>query len=248
MLRRRRSAGAGARAHLRHRRPHRADRPPGPPAARRAGRGDAAGDRGEHRRRTGSASSPIGSGDQGIVHVIGPELGLTQPGMTIACGDSHTSTHGAFGAIAFGIGTSQVRDVLASQCLALARPKVRRIRVSRDAAASGVYAKDVILAHHPQARREGRRRLRLRVRGRRDRAHLDGGAHDRLQHVDRGRRAGRLREPGPDHLRLPARPPLRAAGGRLRARRRRGGAAWPATPTRTSTTRSRSRARTSRRP
>ena len=59
------------------------------------------------------------SGDQGIVHVIGPELGLTQPGMTIACGDSHTATHGAFGALAFGIGTTQVRDVLASQCLTL---------------------------------------------------------------------------------------------------------------------------------
>ena len=58
---------------------------------------------------------PIGSGNQGIVHVIAPEQGFTQPGMTIACGDSHTSTHGAFGAIAFGIGTSQVRDVLASQ-------------------------------------------------------------------------------------------------------------------------------------
>src|SRR5215211_1128623 len=67
---------------------------------------------------------------QGIVHVIGPELGLTQPGMTIACGDSHTSTHGAFGAVAFGIGTSQVRDVLASQCLALEPLKVRRIRVT----------------------------------------------------------------------------------------------------------------------
>jgi 3-isopropylmalate/(R)-2-methylmalate dehydratase large subunit len=64
---------------------------------------------------------------QGIVHVIGPELGLTQPGMTIACGDSHTSTHGAFGAVAFGIGTSQVRDVLASQCLAMEPLKVRRI-------------------------------------------------------------------------------------------------------------------------
>ena len=64
------------------------------------------------------------------MHVIGPELGLTQPGMTIACGDSHTSTHGAFGAIAFGIGTTQVRDVLATQCLALARPKVRRIEVT----------------------------------------------------------------------------------------------------------------------
>src|SRR5580765_2373687 len=87
-----------------------------------------------------SADSP----DQGIVHVIGPELGLTQPGMTIACGDSHTSTHGAFGAVAFGIGTSQVRDVLASQCLALEPLKVRRIEVT-GRLASGVYAKDVIL-------------------------------------------------------------------------------------------------------
>jgi 3-isopropylmalate/(R)-2-methylmalate dehydratase large subunit len=85
------------------------------------------------------------SGRQGIVHVIGPELGLTQPGMTIACGDSHTSTHGAFGAVAFGIGTSQVRDVLATQCLTLARPKVRRIEVTGKLA-PGVYAKDVILA------------------------------------------------------------------------------------------------------
>ncbi len=87
----------------------------------------------------------LGSGHQGIVHVIGPELGLTQPGMTIACGDSHTSTHGAFGALAFGIGTSQVRDVLASQCLALDPLKVRRIRVE-GGLRRGVYAKDVILA------------------------------------------------------------------------------------------------------
>src|SRR5437773_2002602 len=82
--------------------------------------------------------------NQGIVHVIGPELGLTQPGMTIACGDSHTSTHGALGALAFGIGTSQVRDVLASQCLALDPLKVRRIDVN-GTLAPGVYAKDVIL-------------------------------------------------------------------------------------------------------
>jgi 3-isopropylmalate/(R)-2-methylmalate dehydratase large subunit len=82
--------------------------------------------------------------NQGIVHVIGPELGLTQPGMTIACGDSHTSTHGALGAIAFGIGTSQVRDVLASQCLALDPLKVRRIDVN-GRLRPGVYAKDVIL-------------------------------------------------------------------------------------------------------
>ena len=86
----------------------------------------------------------IGSGRQGIVHVIGPELGLTQPGMTIACGDSHTSTHGAFGSIAFGIGTTQVRDVLATQTLAIARPKVRRVRVDGELGA-GVYAKDVAL-------------------------------------------------------------------------------------------------------
>ncbi len=86
----------------------------------------------------------IGSGSQGIVHVIAPEQGLTQPGMTIACGDSHTSTHGAFGAIAFGIGTSQVRDVLASQTLALSKLKVRKIEVNGKLS-PGVYAKDVIL-------------------------------------------------------------------------------------------------------
>ncbi len=86
----------------------------------------------------------LSSGRQGIVHVIGPELGLTQPGMTIACGDSHTSTHGAFGAVAFGIGTSQVRDVLASQCLAIDPLKVRRISVN-GRLGRGVYAKDVIL-------------------------------------------------------------------------------------------------------
>jgi 3-isopropylmalate/(R)-2-methylmalate dehydratase large subunit len=86
----------------------------------------------------------IGDDRQGIVHVIGPELGLTQPGMTIACGDSHTSTHGAFGAVAFGIGTSQVRDVLASQCIAIEPLKVRRIRVV-GRLPRGVYAKDVIL-------------------------------------------------------------------------------------------------------
>ena len=86
----------------------------------------------------------IGSGRQGIVHVIAPELGLTQPGMTVACGDSHTSTHGAFGAIAFGIGTSQVRDVLASQSLAMSKLKVRRIQVNGQLA-DGVSAKDLIL-------------------------------------------------------------------------------------------------------
>jgi 3-isopropylmalate/(R)-2-methylmalate dehydratase large subunit len=85
------------------------------------------------------------SGRQGIVHVVGPELGLTQPGMTIACGDSHTATHGALGAIAFGIGTTQVRDVLATQTLAMTRPKLRRVEVT-GALGKGVAAKDLILA------------------------------------------------------------------------------------------------------
>ena len=87
---------------------------------------------------------PPQSGSQGIVHVVGPELGLTQPGMTICCGDSHTSTHGAFGCIALGIGTSQVRDVLASQTLAMDPLKVRRIRVEGKLRV-GVTAKDVVL-------------------------------------------------------------------------------------------------------
>jgi 3-isopropylmalate/(R)-2-methylmalate dehydratase large subunit len=87
----------------------------------------------------------IGSEHQGIVHVIGPELGLTQPGMTIVCGDSHTSTHGAFGALAFGIGTSEVEHVLATQCLGQRRPKTMRI-VYEGELAPGVSAKDLILA------------------------------------------------------------------------------------------------------
>ena len=95
-------------------------------------------------REFGIRFSDLTTDRQGIVHVVGPELGLTQPGVTIACGDSHTSTHGAFGAVAFGIGTSQVRDVLASQCLAIDPLRVRRISVS-GALGPGVYAKDVIL-------------------------------------------------------------------------------------------------------
>ena len=95
-------------------------------------------------RESGVPLFDLQSGAQGIVHVIGPELGLTQPGMTIACGDSHTSTHGAFGAVAFGIGTSQVRDVLAAQSLPMDPLKVRRISVNGELA-PGVYAKDVIL-------------------------------------------------------------------------------------------------------
>ena len=86
----------------------------------------------------------LASGKQGVVHVVGPEQGITQPGTTIACGDSHTATHGAFGAIAFGIGTTQVRDVLATQTMALGELKVRRINVEGNLK-PGVYAKDVAL-------------------------------------------------------------------------------------------------------
>jgi 3-isopropylmalate/(R)-2-methylmalate dehydratase large subunit len=87
----------------------------------------------------------LGTSTTGIVHVIGPELGLTQPGMTIVCGDSHTATHGAFGALAFGIGTSEVEHVLATQCLLQRRPKTLEVRVD-GALKKGVGAKDVILA------------------------------------------------------------------------------------------------------
>jgi 3-isopropylmalate/(R)-2-methylmalate dehydratase large subunit len=86
----------------------------------------------------------LGHEHQGIVHVIGPELGITQPGMTIVCGDSHTSTHGAFGSIAFGIGTSEVEMVFASQCVMQSKPKVMRINIE-GAIQSGVVSKDIIL-------------------------------------------------------------------------------------------------------
>ncbi|HLI74228.1 MAG TPA: 3-isopropylmalate dehydratase large subunit [Acidimicrobiales bacterium] len=88
---------------------------------------------------------PMGHANQGIVHVIGPELGLTQPGMTIVCGDSHTSTHGAFGALAFGIGTSEVEHVLATQTLPQSRPSTMAIEVT-GVAPAGVTAKDIVLA------------------------------------------------------------------------------------------------------
>lgn len=93
----------------------------------------------------GITLADLNSPDQGIVHVIGPELGLTHPGKTIVCGDSHTSTHGAFGALAFGIGTSEVEHVLATQCLQQSKPKTMEVRVNGDLP-FGVSAKDLILA------------------------------------------------------------------------------------------------------
>ena len=96
-------------------------------------------------REFGIELHALGSEQQGIVHVIGPELGLTLPGSTVVCGDSHTSTHGAFGALAFGIGTSEVAHVLATQCLLQRRPRTLQIRVDGQLK-PGVSAKDLILA------------------------------------------------------------------------------------------------------
>jgi 3-isopropylmalate/(R)-2-methylmalate dehydratase large subunit len=98
----------------------------------------------ENVRESGIEFDDPNSGNQGIVHVIGPEQGLTQPGMTVVCGDSHTSTHGAFGALAFGIGTSQIRDVLATQTIAMDKKQVRKIEVTGELGPS-VGAKDIIL-------------------------------------------------------------------------------------------------------
>jgi len=98
----------------------------------------------ENVRNAGIDFSDPTTGDQGIVHVIGPEQGITQPGKTIVCGDSHTSTHGAFGALAFGIGTSQIRDVLATGTIAMEKQKVRKIQVDGELG-EGVEAKDIIL-------------------------------------------------------------------------------------------------------
>src|SRR5260370_10795034 len=91
---------------------------------------------------------PLGSIEQGIVHVIGPQLGVTQPGMTVVCGDSHTSTHGAFGALAFGIGTTEVEHVLATQTLRQAKPAAMAVTVEGDLAA-GLTAKDLVLGIIP---------------------------------------------------------------------------------------------------
>ncbi len=131
---------------------------------------------------------------QGIVHVIGPELGLTRPGMVIVCGDSHTSTHGAMGALAFGIGTSEVEHVLATQCIPRAKPETMEVRLEGSLRA-GVGAKDVILSvigrigaggavgHVIEYRRRTRDRIH-RTRGARD---VHGVSVDVVQHVDRGR-------------------------------------------------------------
>ena len=162
-------------------------------------------------RRVRRALHPLGDADQGIVHVIGPQLGLTQPGMTIVCGDSHTATHGAFGALAFGIGTSEVEHVLATQTLPQAEPKTMAVNVVGELA-PGVTAKDLVLALITQVGTGGGRGHVVEYRGPAIERALDGGPHDDLQHVHRVGRQGRHDRAGRDHVRLPQGPPVRAEG------------------------------------
>ena len=157
----------------------------------------------------------IGSPSQGIVHVIGPQLGLTQPGMTIVCGDLHTSTHGAFGALAFGIGTSEVEMVLATQTLLQRDPKTYEVRVD-GALAPGVSAKDIILSLISRIGIGGGTGHVFEYTGSAIRGSDDGTADDDLQHEHRGRRSGRPHRAGRHDLRVPPRP----------ARTPRSGAAW----------------------
>ena len=159
----------------------------------------------------------LGGPRQGIVHIIGPETGLTQPGLLLVCGDSHTSTHGAVGALAFGIGSTEVTHVLATQTLWQRKPKTLRITVD-GALAEGVTAKDLILAIIARIGAAGATGFVIEYAGERGARALDGGAAHALQHVDRGGRAGRHGGAGRHDLRLSRRPRIRAEGRRVGAR------------------------------
>ena len=181
---------------------------------------------------------PMGDARQGIVHVIGPEQGRTLPGMTIVCGDSHTATHGAFGALAFGIGTSEVEHVLATQTLPQVRPGLDGHRRRRRAAARR-HRQGRDPGHHRPHRDRRRDRPRHRVPRRGHPLAVDGGPDDGLQHVDRGRCPGRARGPGRHDVRLPGGPGARAVGPAVgRGASSTGG---PSSPTRTRPGTSRSR-------
>ena len=186
----------------------------------------------------------LGSDRQGIVHVIGPELGVTQPGMTIVCGDSHTSTHGAFGALAFGIGTSEVEHVLATQCLVQKRPKTMRINYTGELGA-GVTAKDLILATIGRLGTGGMVGHAVEYAGPAIEAlSMPGRMTICNMTIEGGGRAGHDR-PRRDHLRVGAGPRRGARG--LRRRRRALARRCRPTKARASTPRSRSTPRASRR-
>jgi 3-isopropylmalate/(R)-2-methylmalate dehydratase large subunit len=151
----------------------------------------------------------LGDRRQGIIHVVGPEQGATLPGMTVVAGDSHTSTHGAFAALAFGVGTSEVEHVLATQCL-IVRPMQRMQVDVQGALPAGVTAKDLILSIIGRLGTAGRDRLRDRVHRQHNPCAVDGRAHDAVQHGHRGGGARRPGGGGRQDDRLPARAALRA--------------------------------------
>ena len=152
----------------------------------------------------------VDSNKQGIVHIIGPEQGFTKPGMTIVCGDSHTSTHGAFGALAFGIGTSEVEHVLATQCLPQSRAKTFRISV--EARCRLPSRRRTSAGHHWPHRHRWRNGLRRRVCGFRYPRAFDGRPYDALQYEHRGRRTRGHDCARCDDVRLPERPSSCAEG------------------------------------
>ena len=158
----------------------------------------------ENTAEFGIVNFPMGDPSQGIVHVIGPEQGRTLPGMTIVCGDSHTATHGAFGALAFGIGTSEVEHVLATQTLPQTPAEVderhRRRRAARRRHRQGRHPRD-----HRRHRHRRRHRPRHRVPRLGDPRAVDGGPDDGVQHEHRGRRQGRPDRARRHDVRVPAR-------------------------------------------
>jgi 3-isopropylmalate/(R)-2-methylmalate dehydratase large subunit len=153
----------------------------------------------------------LGSIEQGIVHVIGPQLGLTQPGMTMVCGDSHTSTHGAFGALAFGIGTTEVEHVLATQTLRQVKPTAMAVTVDGQLG-DGITAKDLVLGIIRALGVGGGVGSVIEYRGEAIRALSMAGPDDGLQHVHRGRSPGRHDRAGRHHVRVPGGPPAQPEG------------------------------------
>ena len=176
---------------------------------------------------------------QGIVHVIGPEQGYTQPGMVIVCGDSHTSTHGAFGALAFGIGSSQVEHVLALQCIPQAPSPVMQVRVE-GTLGRGVTPKDLILAVIGEIGIDGATGHVIEYTGSAIRGLSMEGRMTVCNMSIEGGGARRHDRPRRDHLRLSGRQTARSPGPRTSPTPSSGGASSPATRARPSTARSRS--------
>ena len=163
-------------------------------------------------REFGVPYIPMDDIRQGIVHIVGPEQGMTQPGMTIVCGDSHTATHGAFGALAFGIGTSEVEHVLATQTLLFKAAKSMRVTIN-GTPAPGITGKDLVLAVIGKIGTAGGTGHVIEYAGSAIEGPVDGGPDDRLQHVDRGRRPRRADRARRQDLRL-SRRPADGSGGR----------------------------------